>query len=73
MIQSGFNARTHPAGMARVSLNSLLALGLRHRLSPVSVKADWKPSSYAIYTLAKPEQRVRFDVTKPTAVWWNRL
>ena len=32
-----------------------------------------KPASYAIYTLQSPEQRVRFDVPKPTAVWWNRL
>jgi glycosyltransferase involved in cell wall biosynthesis len=31
------------------------------------------PTSYSIYTLASPEQRVRFDVSKPTAVWWNRL
>jgi glycosyltransferase involved in cell wall biosynthesis len=32
-----------------------------------------KPTSYSIYTLQSPERRVRFDVTKPTAVWWNRL
>jgi len=32
-----------------------------------------KPTSYSIYTLQSPEQRVRFDVPKPTAVWWNRL
>jgi glycosyltransferase involved in cell wall biosynthesis len=32
-----------------------------------------KPMSYSIYTLPSPEQRVRFDVPKPTAVWWNRL
>jgi len=32
-----------------------------------------KPGSYAIYTLASPEQRVHFDVSKPTAVWWNRI
>jgi glycosyltransferase involved in cell wall biosynthesis len=32
-----------------------------------------KPASYAIYTLASPEARVRFDVSKPTAVWWNRI
>jgi glycosyltransferase involved in cell wall biosynthesis len=31
------------------------------------------PTSYEIYTLASPEKRVRFDVPKPTAVWWNRL
>jgi len=32
-----------------------------------------KPGSYSIYTLRSPEQRVCFDVSKPTAVWWNRL
>ncbi|MGB7769125.1 MAG: glycosyltransferase [Verrucomicrobiia bacterium] len=32
-----------------------------------------KPTSYFIYTLQSPERRVRFDVPKPTAVWWNRL
>jgi glycosyltransferase involved in cell wall biosynthesis len=32
-----------------------------------------KPTSYSIYTLQNPERRVRFDVAKPTAVWWNRL
>jgi glycosyltransferase involved in cell wall biosynthesis len=32
-----------------------------------------KPTSYSIYTLQSPEQRMRFDVPKPTAVWWNRL
>ena len=32
-----------------------------------------KPASYAIYTLQSPGRRVRFDVPKPTAVWWNRL
>jgi len=32
-----------------------------------------KPTSYFIYTLQSPERRVRFDVPRPTAVWWNRL
>jgi len=32
-----------------------------------------KPMSYEIYTRQSPERRVRFDVPKPTAVWWNRL
>jgi glycosyltransferase involved in cell wall biosynthesis len=32
-----------------------------------------KPTSYSIYTLQRPEQRVRFDVPRPTAVWWNRM
>ena len=32
-----------------------------------------QPTSYSIYTLHSPGQRVTFDVPKPTAVWWNRL
>jgi glycosyltransferase involved in cell wall biosynthesis len=32
-----------------------------------------KPTSYFIYTLHSPDQRVRFDISEPTAVWWNRL
>jgi glycosyltransferase involved in cell wall biosynthesis len=31
-----------------------------------------QPMSYQIYTLESPEKRVKFDVQKPTAVWWNR-
>jgi hypothetical protein len=29
-------------------------------------------TSYEIYTLESPEHRVKFDVAKPTAVWWAR-
>ena len=32
-----------------------------------------KRTSYSIYTLQSPERRVQFDVSRPTAVWWNRL
>jgi glycosyltransferase involved in cell wall biosynthesis len=32
-----------------------------------------RPTSYSIYTLQSPGQRVRFDVPKPTAIWWNRI
>jgi glycosyltransferase involved in cell wall biosynthesis len=32
-----------------------------------------KPTSYFIYTLQSPERRVPFEVSRPTAVWWNRL
>jgi glycosyltransferase involved in cell wall biosynthesis len=32
-----------------------------------------KPMSYSIYTLQSAEHRGTFDVSKPTAVWWNRL
>ncbi len=31
-----------------------------------------QPMSYEIYTLESPDKRVKFDVQKPTAVWWNR-
>jgi hypothetical protein len=30
-------------------------------------------TSYAIYTKRSPAQRVEFKVSKPTAVWWNRI
>ncbi|HXC36252.1 MAG TPA: glycosyltransferase [Candidatus Acidoferrales bacterium] len=32
-----------------------------------------QPMSYEIYTLESPGKRVRFDVPKPTSVWWNRM
>jgi glycosyltransferase involved in cell wall biosynthesis len=32
-----------------------------------------KATSYEIYTKQSPLTRVRFDVPKPTAVWWNRI
>lgn len=32
-----------------------------------------QPMSYEIYTLESPAKRVRFDVVKPTSVWWNRM
>ena len=32
-----------------------------------------KPTSYDLYTRESPEKRVTIDVSKPTAVWWNRL
>ncbi len=45
-----------------------------HRLRRLAAgHFNLKPVSYFIYTLQSPEQRVRFDVAKPTAVWWNRL
>ena len=60
-----------PAGWVR-ALKPLWIL--HHRLRRLAAgHFSLKPASYAIYTLASPEQRVRFDVPKPTAVWWNRL
>jgi len=32
-----------------------------------------KPTRYAIYTQASPDQRVTVDVPHPTPIWWNRL
>jgi glycosyltransferase involved in cell wall biosynthesis len=47
---------------------------LQHRLRRlVAGHFNLQPMSYEIYTLQRPDRRVRFDVSKPTAVWWNRL
>lgn len=46
----------------------------QHRLRRLAAgHFNLKPMSYEIYTQQSPERRVRFDVAKPTAVWWNRL
>jgi glycosyltransferase involved in cell wall biosynthesis len=46
----------------------------QHRLRRLAAgHFSLQPTSYSIYTLQRPERRVRFDVSKPTAVWWNRL
>lgn len=47
---------------------------LQHRLRRLAAgHFNLKPTSYDVYTLQSPEQRVKIDVPKPTAVWWNRL
>jgi len=47
---------------------------LHHRLRRLAAgHFNLQPTSYSIYTLRSPEQRVRFEVPKPTAVWWDRL
>jgi glycosyltransferase involved in cell wall biosynthesis len=47
---------------------------VQHRLRRVAAgHFSLKPTSYSIYTLQSPGQRVQIDVPKPTAVWWNRL
>jgi glycosyltransferase involved in cell wall biosynthesis len=47
---------------------------VQHRLRRFAAgHFNLQPMSYEIYTLQDPERRVRFDVLKPTAVWWNRL
>lgn len=47
---------------------------LNHRLRRLAAgHFNLQPTSYSIYTKASPEQRVTIEVSKPTAVWWNRL
>ena len=47
---------------------------LHHRLRRlVAGHFSIKPVSYSIYTQASPDQRVTFEVQKPTAVWWGRI
>jgi glycosyltransferase involved in cell wall biosynthesis len=46
----------------------------QHRLRRLAAgHFNLKPTSYEIYTKQNPERRVKFEVAKPTAVWWNRL
>jgi glycosyltransferase involved in cell wall biosynthesis len=47
---------------------------LHHRLRRLAAgHFSVKPTSYDIYTRKNPGVRTRFEVPKPTAVWWNRL
>ncbi len=47
---------------------------LQHRLRRLTAgHFNLQPTSYEIYTLQSPEQRVKVEVFMPTAVWWNRL
>jgi glycosyltransferase involved in cell wall biosynthesis len=44
-----------------------------HRLRALCHGIYWeKPFNYSIYTLASPDRRVDFRVSRPTAVWWTR-
>jgi hypothetical protein len=44
-----------------------------HRLRALGRGVYWqRPFTYSIYTLAQPERRVDFHVSRPTAVWWAR-
>jgi glycosyltransferase involved in cell wall biosynthesis len=59
-----------PAGARALKPFSIL----HHRLRRLTAgHFRLKPTSYQIYTLDSPANRVTFDVQKPTAVWWNRL
>src|SRR5271154_4640860 len=47
---------------------------VHHRLRRLAAgHFSLKPTSYEIYTKKSPETRIKIDVPKPTAVWWNRL
>jgi glycosyltransferase involved in cell wall biosynthesis len=47
---------------------------VHHRLRRLAAgHFSMKPTHYDIYTLNSPAQRVRFDVPKPTVIWWDRL
>jgi glycosyltransferase involved in cell wall biosynthesis len=47
---------------------------LSHRLRRLAAgHFNLQPMSYSIYTRESPDRRVRFEVDRPTAVWWNRL
>jgi glycosyltransferase involved in cell wall biosynthesis len=47
---------------------------VQHRLRRLAAgHFNLQPMSYEIYTRQSPERRVKFDVPKPTAVWWNRV
>ena len=44
-----------------------------HRLRALCQGIYWgKPFAYSIYTLASPDRRIEFHVSRPTAVWWAR-
>jgi hypothetical protein len=49
------------------------ALIAHHRLRRIAGGHFFlKPTKYSIYTLQSPDRRVEFNVSRPTAVWWNR-
>jgi glycosyltransferase involved in cell wall biosynthesis len=50
-----------------------LSIGIYRLQRIVAGHFSLKPTAYSIYTPASPDRRVRFDVPKPTAIWWNRL
>lgn len=45
-----------------------------HRMRRVAAgHFNLQPTTYSIYTKESGDQRVQFAVSKPTAVWWNRM
>jgi hypothetical protein len=44
-----------------------------HRLRALGHGLYWaRPFTYSIYTLASPDRRVDFHVSRPTGIWWSR-
>jgi len=81
---TGENMNLKPNAIREKNETMAMAPGWVRRLKPVWIAHhrlrrlvaghfSLEPMSYSIYTLRSPEQRVCFDVPKPTAVWWNRL
>ena len=81
---TGKNFGMSPEGMREIEMTAKMAPKWARRLRPawvvhhrlrrlVAGHFSLKPTSYSIYTLGGPAQRVCFVVPKPTAVLWNRL
>jgi glycosyltransferase involved in cell wall biosynthesis len=82
--ETGKNFGLQPEAVREIETTTAMAPGwvralkpawvVHHRLRRLAAgHFSLKPTRYAIYTLDSPEQRVTFEVPKPTAVWWNRL
>jgi glycosyltransferase involved in cell wall biosynthesis len=81
---TGKNLGMSPEGVREIEATAMMvpkwvrllrpAWVVHHRLRRLAAgHFSLKPTSYSIYTLDRPEQRVRFDVPKPTVIWWDRL
>lgn len=72
------NAIREKAEMARMIPLSVRAMKplwvVQHRLRRLAAgHFNMLPTSYSLYTLKHPEDRITVDVAKPTGIWWNRL
>jgi len=66
-------AETNAMAPAWVRLLKPVWIG-QHRLRRLAAgHFSVKQTEYFIYTSHSPDRRTRFEVSKPTAVWWNRL
>jgi len=81
---TGKNFGLSPEGVREIEMTATMAPKWVRLLRPVWVvhhrlrrlaagHFSLQPTSYSIYTLDSPAQRVRFDVPKPTVIWWDRL